>query len=323
MQRVILVVFALVAALAVARPAVACTVCANPNIDVQSGRKTERSRLRLDLRVEVGGARAGKTTANDARFELVYALRPIEKLELSLVVPALYRSITTARATKVEGTPGDLELAAAGTLWTAIIGRFSEALTFTGGVKLPTAPPERGADGVLLSSILQPGCNAVTPNLGVAYAFSTTRWGFSAGGGLFLPFSVRDAPHAGESIRSNATLELRAAPAVSARAGIAMRLEPTGELRPDVSDPNSGGFVGSIVSENSFSVRIRGSRSPAPSMRPRFRRSTAINASRRRTLAGSRSGCERGSGRKRGEGRALPLELVDQREQRVERSIAP
>jgi len=235
---------------AVPSRAFACTVCANPSTTALADGSSRQTRHRLQLDFLVGITRAGDTQADDRRLELLYGFAPIPKLELSLAVPLLIRTIATRGAgEKTEPTPGDMEVAATGTLWSLHEGSFSEAFTLRGGIKLPTAPPERDVRGVLLSSALQPGCNSVTPDLSLSYSLHEKIWSFSGDGGLYFPISVRTAPHAGASIRSSALFEIAPSKYFALRAGVATRLDPSGELRSDVPDPNSGGFVGSIINE--------------------------------------------------------------------------
>jgi hypothetical protein len=183
-------------------------------------------------------------------MELSLAYAPLDVLELSVEVPALSRTVRARRlASEVVLVPGDVELRATGTLYRAREKNGRQLLALTGGVKLPTAPDERDLAGVSLSSVLQPGCNAVTPNLGVAYALAEERWGFSASASFYMPIAVREAPHQGDSIRSTLVFEVTPTRWFAGRLGIATRFEPSAELRPGVTDPNSGGLVGSTIVE--------------------------------------------------------------------------
>lgn len=240
-----------------ARSAEACSVCANgaPSLR-QSDERTPRFRLALDTKV--GEARAGDTRLDDRRVELAFGVSPIDDLELSIDVAALHRTLhESGRKSESAFVAGDLELRATGTLWQDR-GATAQRLALVGGTKLPTAPNERDERGRPLSSVLQPGCNAITPNVGVAYALARGFWGFGASASFYLPIAVRTAPHASESFRTTVTLELHPTRWLTARSGFATRYEPSGELSPGIGDPDSGGFVGSTVNELAFT--------PSPSL---------------------------------------------------------
>ena len=73
---------------------------------------------------------------------------------------------------------------------------------------------------------------------------STGRWILRYGGSILLPFSVREGPHPGDSIRGSAGVQYVPLKSLSVRAGVMMRFDLSGELRKGVDDPNSGGLVG-------------------------------------------------------------------------------
>jgi hypothetical protein len=63
-------------------------------------------------------------------------------------------------------------------------------------------------------------------------------------GAIYLPFSVRTAPHPGDSVRASAWLQIQPVRFIATRFGARTRVEATGEITPGAADPNSGGFVG-------------------------------------------------------------------------------
>jgi hypothetical protein len=144
---------------------------------------------------------------------------------------------------------GDVELRAQLLAWEArgAFGRRRFGLFAT--LKLPTAPLERDARGEPLPSTLQPGCGALGPSLGAYYATGRGPWSFYTTIDLLLPLQVRAGPHAGESLRSAAQIQLQPTHHLGGRAGLVARVDSNAELASGAVDPNAGGFVGYVSTE--------------------------------------------------------------------------
>lgn len=234
--------------------AFACSVCTNPTFRAAAPTGYP---LRLTLDLKVGEATAGGVSLVDRRLDLIYTLDATPEVEISVDVPTLMRSAEGERET-FAAVPGDVEMGATGAVWTrGERGRVVEKLQLRGTLKLPSAPVDAGPDGAPLSSVLQPGCSSIVPSLGVAYQLASPVWIFGTGASAYLPVPVREAPHTAASVRSFVTLGVRAGPYVSATLGWTTRWEPSGELSPDIGDPNSGGFVGSVLTGLSVSPHER------------------------------------------------------------------
>ncbi len=248
-----LVGFLVALALAFASPgARACAVCSNGSPALRadpSSSEGEATHFRLSLDTKIGRVRSGSAWLDDRRLELDFAVQPTRDVELSVAAPLLHRTVhERGLAPESALVAGDLELRGTFTLYRAT-GRVPQLFALTGGTKLPSAPNERDSLGRPLPSALQPGCNAITPTLGVAYALSSGVWGVSASASFLMPIAVRKAPHAAESVRTTFSVSLDPTRWLTARSGLATRYEPSGELYPGISDPRSGGFVGSLVEE--------------------------------------------------------------------------
>ena len=233
--------------------ALACSVCANPGMAATAPSETDSTakRVRSSAGAELlfGAAAAGDTRVVDRRAALELGVSPLPELSLTLTLPTLFRTIEKhERPVEQRSVLGDFELSAQGTLW-ASTAPLRQSLFLSGGVKAPTAPHERDVDGESLSGVLQPGCNSVTPSLGVGYTVGRGVLTFETAASLYLPIPVRSAPHTGESFRTRVALALVPAHWISTRFGFAARAEPTGELSPGTADPDSGGFVGSITQD--------------------------------------------------------------------------
>jgi hypothetical protein len=247
---------AILAGLAVvtaARPAAACAVCAleDPTLSAAGSEAPFRGRLRADVDVLAGwveeGAADGRwLRVDDARVAATLAYAPSRDLLLSAVVPVLDRTLHDGRTMTSEGVLGDVEARAYAMLWR---GDGPRQLALVGGLKAPTAPVERDARGVALPAELEPGCSAIVPYLGLAYA-AGGRWVTGqASAALYLPFAVRDAPHAGDSFHAAAWMQVQAVPWLATRLGLRAQVDSTGELAPGVADLNSGGFLGYVTTD--------------------------------------------------------------------------
>lgn len=247
-----LLVSVLLVLLAPARSASACAVCSNPRFrEADEGARDKRGLgLRTELDFRLGSAAAGDTSVDDRRLDLDIGYRVVPRVEISVDASVLERTVRQTSASSFDAwTPGDVELAANGELWSSSEGEVQQALSLGGGSKLPSAPEAFDAAGKPLSAVLQPGCNGVTPFISLAYVYGAAKWGFDTSLAVYFPIAIRDAPHAGESVRGTFTFELRPHRLVRARSGIGTRYEPSGELAPDVADPNSGGLVGTLDEE--------------------------------------------------------------------------
>lgn len=237
----------------------ACAVCAtaDPTLAASGEEQPFRGRLRLDADARVGRVEAGTTSLDDRRVEIATTWAPVRALELGFAAPYLFREIREATfRTTDHATIGDVELRA-NLLAFESRGAFGRRrFGLIGALKFPTAPIENDSRGVPLSSVLQPGCGSIAPTLGAYYSAGRAAWSFYASASLFLPFTVREGPHAGDSFRASGHVQFQ--PALlfgrfAGRLGVFTRLDASGELAPGVDDPSSGGFVAYLTSELVFS----------------------------------------------------------------------
>lgn len=232
----------MLAAVAVA----ACAVCAagDPTLRPAGAESSYAGRLRAFVDLRVGGVRAADDEVADRRAELGLTWSPSDAVSLAAAVPGLDRTIATDALPggRVRRTSlGDVEARAT----FALASSSRTRLALVVAAKAPTAPVESDARGELLPAVLQPGCSAIVPALGAIWSWRSGPWSADASAALALPFAVRDdAPHAGDSLRVGANVQLQPSSSpVAPRLGVAARLDGGGERRPDVADPDSGGAV--------------------------------------------------------------------------------
>ena len=245
----------LLALLAAERAAVACAVCAaeDPTIDAPGLERAFAHRLRLGAEALAGSvseaAADGRLlTVSDLRFAVNAQLAASKDLLLSATLPVLDRALFDGGASARSWVLGDAEARVTNVAWRGG-GLVAQSLTLSLGVKLPTAPEERDLRGAPLPDELQPGCGSVVPYAGAAYSARRGALSGQASALVYLPFSVRDGPHAGDSLRLTAFTQVQATMAVATRFGVKVRIDGTGELAPGIADLNSGGLAGYVTSD--------------------------------------------------------------------------
>lgn len=238
-----------------ARPAAACAVCAleDPTLSPAGSERPFRGRLRADLDalagwVEEGAADDRWLRVDDARLAVSLVYGPSRDVLVSALVPVMMRALHDGGTTTASTVLGDMEGRVHAVL-SRSEGSGSSELALVGGMKAPTAPVQHDARGAPLPAELQPGCSAIVPYLGLVYG-TGGRWiTAEASATMYLPFAVRDAPHAGDSFRAAAWMQLQPAGWIATRFGARAQVDSTGELSPNVTDLNSGGVIGYVTTD--------------------------------------------------------------------------
>jgi hypothetical protein len=187
----------------------------------------------------------------EVRAEGGVAVAVTEAILASAVVPVLHRLVEAApdvptspdaKRTSTRTTLGDVELRVSHLAWQSEPGATTERLGVVVGTKLPTTPIERDAFGRYVQTDLQPGCGSIMPFAGLSWSLTSSIWSLSTFATLLMPFSVREGPHPGDSLRAGAALQLQPTTRFAARVGTTARLDSTGAV-DGTTDPRSGGFI--------------------------------------------------------------------------------
>lgn len=215
----------------------ACAVC-------QSGapvaaESPARGALTLGVDARAGGSTVARHRVDERRFEILGSYEITDRIGVDAWVPLLWRTVSAGGPGVDVVSLGDVETRA------RYLARrwHTWSLWLFGGVKWPTAPVGTDASGAPLPSALQPGCSAIGPEAGASAAWLLGDWTISAIGQILLPFSIREAPHPGDSVRLAAGAERALSRRVATRATATLRLETGGSLDEDTPDPDSGGAV--------------------------------------------------------------------------------
>lgn len=207
-----------------------------------------RVRVTADGRAAAFAAAVYGQRVTEVRGELGAAVAMTPDLLGSVHVPVLRRAV---EADAGDGSPsptrertslGDVELRVSHLIWQSAPGgavrRFGALL----GAKLPTAPTEYDGRGRYVQTDLQPGCGALVPLAGLSWSVTSSWWSLGTFATLLMPFSVRDGPHPGDSLRAGATFQLQPTSRFAARIGTTGRLDASGDI-DGVVDKSSGGLV--------------------------------------------------------------------------------
>jgi hypothetical protein len=216
-----------------------------------------RRRLTLDARVASFMARDG-LRVSEQRIEPAFAVALGADAMVGVLVPVLRRVLRDEGAGPLPGNAaqegparvslGDVEIRGSHLAWRST-GAPSRRLTLHAGLKLPTAPTERRASGDFVSPDLQPGCASLVPFVEVSYAWVGTLVSVWASAGLLVPFSVRAAPHPGDSFRAALTLQLQPAAWIATRLGLVGRADTVGQTAEGAAAAGSGGAQVQLVPE--------------------------------------------------------------------------
>jgi len=200
--------------------------------------------------------RAGYLTALGAvrlsewRTEGSMYFAPKEGLRLRLAVPVLARQIV---GIPTEPGPravlGDVTPSMDATVSESREGRITRTAAITVGLGLPTAPATRDTSGAYLPSMLQPGCNALIPEVQASYRIQRGELAFSVSPRARIPMPVRNAPHRGAMVALAFAGQYQPHPRFAARLGAITRFELEGANGQGSGDGVSGGFVGYLAPE--------------------------------------------------------------------------
>lgn len=168
--------------LLVPRSASACAACAcgDPTLTVMGTGKNFGGRLRLSAewrrRAETEAGTYGASRVTEDRFTAGAAWAPLDTLQLALTVPLVDRRLETATLARDRALNlGDVELH--GRLFVSgARGRATHQLGLTAGLRLPTGPEMRGADGRPLPLDAQPGTGGFMPSVGAWYGLFAHPW---------------------------------------------------------------------------------------------------------------------------------------------------
>ncbi|WP_394822097.1 transporter [Pendulispora albinea] len=238
-------------AVPMAREARACAVCGcgDPTLTAMGTEKPQTFRLRASAEWRhrtdsIGRSGMDEVRLTEDRFDAQVAVAPIDRLYLLLTVPTLRRKVSYVNAAeRTRWGLGDIELRAKFFLYQDRDFVPRHLLAVVGGVKLPTAPLQRGAGGKLLPIELQPGTGSVDPIVGLSYAYFAAPISFYASVQGTYPTKGTEGFRAAASVRTTTAVQYQIVQPFALRLGIDTRTEGK-SLEDGSNSRDSGGFIG-------------------------------------------------------------------------------
>ncbi|AKQ70666.1 hypothetical protein A176_007578 [Myxococcus hansupus] len=229
----------------------ACATCAcgDPTLMSMGTEQPFEGRLRLSSTLRGWGHTVGQDGVNamrlrEARMDVAAAYAPLPWLFLSATLPLQAREIRDVSLSRERGWGvGELELTAKAFLFRDRAFSAKHLFSVLGGVKLPTAPVLRGADGEMLNLDAQIGSGSVDPLAGVAYQHFRGDWSFLVSTTGFLPTRGIMGFRAGASIRTTLAAQFQPATRWALRMAFDSRLEAPADINGE-REENGGGFIG-------------------------------------------------------------------------------
>jgi hypothetical protein len=245
--------FAVLAVLAIAlrsAEASACAACGcgDPTLTAAGAEQPFAGRLRssLELRYRtdsIGEPGVDESEIVELRADVSGSWAPLENLVFMLTMPLVYREVTdVSLAANSSWGPGDLELRSKLFVYRdrALAPRHLLAVML--GLKAPTAPFRRDADGELLPLEAQPGTGSWDLLAGPSYALFEGAFSFYASAQLSYPLVTREELEPGASLRGTLAPQLQVVESLAVRGAIEARADQVSE-ESGMEDPNSGGLV--------------------------------------------------------------------------------
>ena len=201
--------------------------------------------------VRGGGLRLGDgTRLSEWRTEGSVHYAPFADIRFRVAVPVLARQVI-GRAIDDGRAPiaGDVAASMDARITDTREGRTARIFVVTAGLAFPTAPVATDASGAFLPSMLQPGCNSITPEVIASYRLSRGAFSFTVAPRARIPLPVKQAPHRGPTVGLGANGQWQPHPRFGARLGTNLRYELEGANETGRGDGISGGFVAYLSPE--------------------------------------------------------------------------
>ncbi|NTX60383.1 transporter [Myxococcus sp. CA051A] len=228
----------------------ACATCAcgDPTLTSMGTEQPFSGRLRLSTTLRAWGHTVGQERVDalrlrEARMDVSVAYAPLPWLFLSATLPLQAREVRSVSLARERGWGvGDVEVSAKAFLYQDREFSADHLFSVLAGVKLPTAPRLRAADGTLLDLDTQLGSGSVDPLAGVAYQHFRGDWSFLVSATGFLPTRGMLGFRAGPSLRATLAAQYQPAPRWAVRLGLDSRVEAAAEIDGE-KEENGGGVI--------------------------------------------------------------------------------
>jgi hypothetical protein len=222
--------------------------CGDPTLTSLGTEKPFAGRLRGALQIShrtdaIGQARVNRIELSEQRFDASIAWAPLDFWFVGVTVPAVRRRVTYVNQEQhTRFGLGDIELRNKFFVYQdrAFSPRHLGAIE--AGLKLPTAPLARDAQGDLLPLEVQTGTGSFDPILGASYALFLLPWSsYSSVTGSY-PTQGVEGSRASPSLRSTLAAQYQPVDLLALRLGVDTRLDGKAKQQGE-PEPDSGGFI--------------------------------------------------------------------------------
>lgn len=241
--------------------ALACSTCGcgDPTLTPLGTEKPYENRVRasLELRLrteELGRANVDRISMQESRLAAYLAWAPHERVFLLLTTPLIHRTVTYVNEARAEMLGlADIDLRVKGFVAQDSSAFPKHLLAISAGLKLPTTPLRRGADGAWLPMELQMGTGSWDPLLGVSYAYFPRPWSLYASAQATVPLRDTSTFRASPSLRASLSVQHQLSHRFAARLGIDTRIDGKA-YESGKPERDSGGLIGFVSSDLLFGL---------------------------------------------------------------------
>lgn len=222
--------------------------CGDPTLTSMGTGKPFAGRLRGALQLSyrtdaIGQGRVNRVELREGRLDASLAYAPVDYWFAVVAVPVVRKQVTFVNLEQhTRLSLGDIELRNKFFVYQDRDFSPRHLVAVEAGLKLPTAPLERDAQGDLLPLEVQTGTGSFDPILGASYALFLSPWsGYLSATGSY-PTQGIEGSRASPSLRSTLAAQYQPVNLLALRLAVDTRLD--GKARQhDAPEPDSGGFV--------------------------------------------------------------------------------
>ncbi len=211
-----------------------------------------RVRASVDARYrtdKIGEPGVDQIKLAETRLDGQLAWAPHERVFVLGSLPFLRRSVGYVNGAETDTFAlGDVELRAKAFIFADRTFAPRHLYALHAGLKIPTAPRQRGDDGRFLPIEVQPGTGSWDPMFGMSYAFFARPWSFYASAQGSVPARGTAEFRASPSVRTATSVQRQFAPQIAARLGVDTRLDAR-SYEGGRPERDSSGFIAFLSPE--------------------------------------------------------------------------
>lgn len=215
-------------------------------------RPPDGPQLRFSLDGRYHTERAGELGVDrleieERRLDLGAAWALNDRALVAVMAPLIQREVRFANLSQAQSQAvGDVEALVRVVAWRDRPFAPTHTVALTGGLRLPTSPVVRDAQGAPLSFAAQPGQGAWTPTLGAAWMLASAPWALFTNAQVYLPGRGHQGAQGGRALNATVAAQHQPFETLAFQLGVDARWEARASLDGAV-DPSSGGAVAFVA----------------------------------------------------------------------------